>query len=40
MADWQPSNEPYLWWRLLVRIGIWLGLAIVAGAVIWALVSG
>ncbi len=40
MADWRPSNEPYLWWRLVVRIGMWLGLVIVAVAVIWALVSG
>jgi hypothetical protein len=40
VADWQPSNERYLRWRLLVRVGIGLGLAIAAGVVIWGFVSG
>ena len=40
MADWQPSNERYHRWRMLLRVGIGLGLAVVAGAVVWALLSG
>ena len=40
MSTWQPSQGPRRAWSVAVRIGLTLGIAIVIGAVVWALLAG